>query len=159
PSHGDALFCCVKRSASRQNTVAFLLLLEEPDADKTSHSNNVVVWLSLRRMVNLTTRCPTGYKWRKTRHTYRRAISRITTTMRALPVSELNGPFLCPTHLTKEVCLESNQHLCLARQYSHRCVPVFSPHQARWYPLSLYNLRIFLCLMNILLLWVSCLTV
>ncbi|EAA3640781.1 hypothetical protein DOG94_18050 [Salmonella enterica subsp. enterica] len=53
--------------------------------------------------------------------------------MRALPVSELNGPFLCPTHLTKEVCLESNQHLCLARQYSHRCVPVFSPHQARWY--------------------------
>ncbi|EAA7364704.1 hypothetical protein F6B61_10055 [Salmonella enterica] len=43
PSRGDALFCCVKRSASRQNTVAFLLLLEEPDADKTSHSNNVVV--------------------------------------------------------------------------------------------------------------------
>ncbi|EDU9646362.1 hypothetical protein ZA44_002181, partial [Salmonella enterica subsp. houtenae] len=33
----------VKRSASRQNTVAFLLLLEEPDADKSSHSNNVVV--------------------------------------------------------------------------------------------------------------------
>ncbi|EAA3808574.1 hypothetical protein DQ824_27500, partial [Salmonella enterica subsp. enterica serovar Newport] len=83
PSRGDALFCCVKRSASRQNTVAFLLLLEEPDADKTSHSNNVVVGLSLRRMVNLTTRCPTGYKWRKTRHTYRRAISRITTTKRA----------------------------------------------------------------------------
>ncbi|EDV7134714.1 hypothetical protein AA324_004642, partial [Salmonella enterica subsp. enterica] len=27
PSRGDALFCCVKRSASRQNTVAFLLLL------------------------------------------------------------------------------------------------------------------------------------
>ncbi|EAP1549171.1 hypothetical protein D6I17_02700 [Salmonella enterica] len=53
--------------------------------------------------------------------------------MRALPVSELNGPFLCPTHLTKEVCLESNQHLCLARQCSHRCVPVFSPLQARWY--------------------------
>ncbi|EAN1624506.1 RusA family crossover junction endodeoxyribonuclease [Salmonella enterica] len=52
PSRGDALFCCVKRSASRQNTVAFLLLLEEPDADKTSHSNNVVVGLSLRRMVN-----------------------------------------------------------------------------------------------------------
>ncbi|ECI4316992.1 hypothetical protein DO802_16090 [Salmonella enterica subsp. enterica] len=43
PSRGDTLFCCVKRSASRQNTVAFLLLLEEPDADKTSHSNNVVV--------------------------------------------------------------------------------------------------------------------
>ncbi|EAC0572118.1 hypothetical protein DXM49_21020 [Salmonella enterica] len=43
PSRGDALFSCVKRSASRQNTVAFLLLLEEPDADKTSHSNNVVV--------------------------------------------------------------------------------------------------------------------
>lgn len=132
PSRGDALFCCVKRSASRQNTVAFLLLLEEPDADKTSHSNNVVVGLSLRRMVNLTTRCPTGYKWRKTRHTYRRAISRITTTKRALPVSELNGPFLCPTLLTKQDCLESNQHLCLARQCSHRCVPVFSPHQARW---------------------------
>ncbi|EDV0941803.1 hypothetical protein AA316_004747 [Salmonella enterica subsp. enterica] len=35
---------------------------------------------SLRRMVNLTTRCYTGYKWRETRHTYRRAISRITTT-------------------------------------------------------------------------------
>ncbi|ECJ5920547.1 hypothetical protein FNH63_24395 [Salmonella enterica subsp. salamae] len=132
PSRGDALFCCVKRSASRQNTVAFLLLLEEPDADKTSHSNNVVVGLSLRRMVNLTTRCPTGYKWRKNRHTYRRAISRITTTKRALPVSELNGPFLCPTLLTKQDCLESNQHLCLARQCSHRCVPVFSPHQARW---------------------------
>lgn len=139
---------------------SFLLCKKvEPDADKTSHSNNVVVGLSLRRMVNLTTRCPTGYKWRKNRHTYRRAISRITTTMRALPVSELNGPFLCPTHLAKEVCLESNQHLCLARQCPHRCVPVFSPLQARWYPLSLYNLRIFLCLMNILLLWVSCLTV
>ncbi|EDQ2108488.1 hypothetical protein GPC29_004637 [Salmonella enterica] len=41
PSRGDALFCCVKRSASRQNTVAFLLLLEEPDADKTSHSNSL----------------------------------------------------------------------------------------------------------------------
>ncbi|MGG5704068.1 hypothetical protein ACP0DO_24265, partial [Salmonella enterica] len=36
-------FLLCKRSASRQNTVAFLLLLEEPDADKTSHSNNVVV--------------------------------------------------------------------------------------------------------------------
>ncbi|EAU3067565.1 hypothetical protein DTR89_23675 [Salmonella enterica] len=41
PSRGDALFCFVKRSASRQNTVAFLLLLEEPDADKTSHSNSL----------------------------------------------------------------------------------------------------------------------
>ncbi|EDO3523161.1 hypothetical protein C0X58_05835 [Salmonella enterica] len=41
PSRGDALFCCVKRSASRQNTVAFLLLLEEPDADKTTHSNSL----------------------------------------------------------------------------------------------------------------------
>ncbi|EDS7590063.1 hypothetical protein AAQ05_005553, partial [Salmonella enterica subsp. diarizonae] len=46
----------------------------------TTHSNDVVAGLSLRRMVNLTTRCPTGYKWRKTRHTYRRAISRIATT-------------------------------------------------------------------------------
>ncbi|EDQ1776160.1 hypothetical protein GZA27_000584 [Salmonella enterica] len=36
-----ARFCCVKRSASRQNTVAFLLLLEEPDADKTTHSNSL----------------------------------------------------------------------------------------------------------------------
>ncbi|EDP9435430.1 hypothetical protein DCT84_002158 [Salmonella enterica subsp. enterica serovar Glostrup] len=35
---------------------------------------------SLRRMVNLTTRCHTGYKWRETRHTYRRAISRSATT-------------------------------------------------------------------------------
>ncbi|EAN0532114.1 hypothetical protein D6N31_11725 [Salmonella enterica] len=61
--------------------------------------------------------------------------------MRALPVSELNGPFLCPTHLTKEVCLESNQHLCLARQYSHRCVPVFSPLQARWYPYKPHSFK------------------
>ncbi|MEA0983702.1 hypothetical protein U6A98_23930, partial [Salmonella enterica subsp. enterica serovar Enteritidis] len=45
PSGGKVLFVWVKRSASRQNTVAFLLLLEEPDAEKTSHSNNVVVGL------------------------------------------------------------------------------------------------------------------
>ncbi|EBY1696933.1 hypothetical protein DU083_05515 [Salmonella enterica subsp. enterica serovar Javiana] len=47
--------------------------------------------------------------------------------MRVLPVSELNGPFLCPTLLTKQDCLESNQHLCLARQCPHRCVPVTGP--------------------------------
>ncbi|EDZ7637153.1 hypothetical protein GTB52_005331, partial [Salmonella enterica] len=46
-------------------------------ASITTHSNSVVEELSLRRMVNLTTRCHIGYKWRKTRHTYRRAISRI----------------------------------------------------------------------------------
>ncbi|EDT8810340.1 hypothetical protein AHW27_000291 [Salmonella enterica subsp. enterica] len=27
--------------------------------------------MSLGRMVNLTTRCPAGYRWRKTSHTYR----------------------------------------------------------------------------------------
>ncbi|EAA9786429.1 hypothetical protein AA126_24755 [Salmonella enterica] len=53
-------------------------------ASITTHSNSVVEELSLRRMVNLTTRCHIGYKWRKTRHTYRRAISRITTTGSAL---------------------------------------------------------------------------
>ncbi|EAO8773987.1 hypothetical protein CDJ04_13940 [Salmonella enterica] len=44
----------------------------------------IVAGLSLRRMVNLTTRRHIGYKWRKTRHTCRRAISRIATTGSAL---------------------------------------------------------------------------
>ncbi|HGB5010597.1 TPA: hypothetical protein ACIVL5_003575 [Salmonella enterica subsp. diarizonae serovar 61:r:-] len=37
-------------------------VIEGPGAAKTTHSNNVVAGLSLRRMVNLTTRCPIGYK-------------------------------------------------------------------------------------------------
>ncbi len=44
-----------------------------------------------------------------------------TTTKRTLPVFESNEPFPCPTLPTKWDCLESNQHLCLARQCSHRC--------------------------------------
>ncbi|TCC00954.1 hypothetical protein EY921_23795 [Citrobacter freundii] len=44
-----------------------------------------------------------------------------TTTKRALPVSESNEPFPCPTLPTEWDCLESNQHLCLARQCSRRC--------------------------------------
>ncbi|KMJ78243.1 hypothetical protein ABT84_06600 [Salmonella enterica subsp. enterica serovar Typhimurium] len=65
PSRGDALFCCVKRSASRQNTVAFLLLLEEPDADKSSHS--ITLWC----------RVPPG-AWRRL-HTRRVGIHRRST--------------------------------------------------------------------------------
>ncbi|EBN5051560.1 hypothetical protein DUF52_08540 [Salmonella enterica] len=38
---------------------------------------------------------------------------------------ESNEPFPCPTLPTEWDCLESNQHLCLARQCSHRCVLVF----------------------------------
>ena len=53
-----------------------------------------------------------------------RAHSRITTTKRALPVSESNGPFPCPSpDIELSWRLESNQTLCLARQYPHRCVP------------------------------------
>ncbi|AUV28389.1 hypothetical protein CUC51_10745 [Citrobacter freundii] len=34
---------------------------------------------------------------------------------------ESNEPFPCPTLPTEWDCLESNQHLCLARQCSRRC--------------------------------------
>lgn len=51
-------------------------------------------------------------------------IAAITTTKRALPVSESNGPFPCPSpDIELSWRLESNQTLCLARQYPHRCVP------------------------------------
>ncbi|HBX6174957.1 TPA: hypothetical protein MH640_09995 [Klebsiella pneumoniae] len=46
------------------------------------------------------------------------------TTKRALPVSESNGPFPCPSpDIELSWRLESNQTLCLARQCPHRCVP------------------------------------
>ncbi|EBO4641508.1 hypothetical protein DM927_17515 [Salmonella enterica] len=41
-------------------------------------------------------------------------------------MSESNGPFPCPTLPTEWDCLELNQHLCLARQCSHRCILVSS---------------------------------
>ncbi|PLO67075.1 hypothetical protein CWN49_19510 [Klebsiella michiganensis] len=51
-------------------------------------------------------------------------IAAITTTKRALPVSESNGPFPCPSpDIELSWRLESNQTLCLARQCPHRCVP------------------------------------
>ncbi|TJZ59611.1 hypothetical protein FA013_30280 [Raoultella planticola] len=53
-------------------------------------------------------------------------IAAITTTKRALPVSESNGPFPCPSpDIELSWRLGSNQTLCLARQCPHRCVPVF----------------------------------
>lgn len=51
-------------------------------------------------------------------------IAAITTTKRALPVSESNGPLPCPSpDIELSWRLESNQTLCLARQCPHRCVP------------------------------------
>ncbi|EFO3352313.1 hypothetical protein DPL37_14655 [Escherichia coli] len=57
---------------------------------------------------------------------FRASACAFTTTLRALPVSESNGPFPCPTLPSEWDCLELNQHLCLARQCSHRCVLVSS---------------------------------
>lgn len=49
-------------------------------------------------------------------------IAAITTTKRALPVSESNGPFPCPSpDIELSWRLGSNQTLCLARQCPHRC--------------------------------------
>ncbi len=97
-ARGDALSAA---SASRQNTVAFLLLLEEPDADKTSHSNNVVV--PGRLPVSGEGCTPDGKLNARVidrqlqPYRARRAAFRYTTTMRAaLPVSEFRTDLSLP---------------------------------------------------------------
>ncbi|EOU6966691.1 hypothetical protein ACN58J_004668, partial [Escherichia coli] len=50
-----------------------------PNVTRKWITEGVAAWLSLKRMVNLTTRCSTGGE-EYPRHTYRRAVSRIATT-------------------------------------------------------------------------------
>ncbi|CAH3741312.1 hypothetical protein AI2668V1_2750 [Citrobacter freundii] len=74
PSSGDTLLCFVKRAVPERTK----------EKTGTAKAMAVVVGLSLRRMINLTIRCPQLGKV-EPGHTCLRAISRITTTLRALP--------------------------------------------------------------------------
>lgn len=94
----------------------------------------VVAVLSLRRMVNLTTRCIFWSNGGSPSHTYRRAISRMTTTLRAL--SQLRHHTLsrlhkCPHRCTLVSSQASNRIATLVRRLISIIIDLHIP--ATWF--------------------------